>query len=133
MNHAFILPQGTYLSLPLFLLLLLLLLLFFFFSIGVCLPTSSKNAHLETVHLDLVLTGNAYLRQKLRHVVALITLQLHHLAIFCMLHHTSVTREFPLASLDQLLEVVVWRDALYCSQSLASATLLNTTRINGRE
>jgi hypothetical protein len=81
---------------------------------------------LETVHLELLLLGNAYSREILAHIVSLIALQLNDLTILWMLYDCTITRELLLESTDDLLLVKFVSDTLDSGQCLATISLLNS-------
>lgn len=61
------------------------------------------SADLEAVHLQLFWLDEFHPRQPLADVLALVSLQLQHLAVLWVLHNSSVTSELLLARLDYLL------------------------------
>lgn len=55
---------------------------------------SVSDARLETMNFELLRLGQARLREPLANVLALVALQLQHLAVLRMLHHSAVARKF---------------------------------------
>jgi len=82
--------------------------------------------NLETVHLDLLSRGEATLGQQHADGLTLVPLQLNDLAVLWVLHHGAVAVELLLCRLHNLLEVILWVNALHCSQGLSAVSLLDT-------
>lgn len=83
-------------------------------------------AHLETVHLDVVVLGQPDLLDEGADVVALVALQLDHLPVLRVLHYRAIARKLLFACAYNLLEIVVGGDALHRSECLAAASLLDS-------
>lgn len=70
-------------------------------------------ARSEAVHLQLLRLGQPGLGQPLANVLALVALQLQHLAVLCVLHYRSVARKLLFTCPDDLLQVILGGEALH--------------------
>lgn len=61
---------------------------------------------LETVHFQLIGLGQAGLSEPLTDVLALVTLQLQHFAVFGVLDHSAIAGELFLAGADDFLQII---------------------------
>jgi hypothetical protein len=64
--------------------------------------------------------------EEVLHGIALISLQLNNITRLLVLNYGTIASELLLNDLQNFLEVKLCWDALDCSQSLASVTLLDT-------
>lgn len=81
---------------------------------------------LEAVHLKLLGLGNSDPRQELAYVVALVSLQLHDLAVLRVLNHSAIAGKLLFAGPHDFLLVIVVRYALHCREGLSTVALLDT-------
>lgn len=77
------------------------------------------------MNLKLFLLNNANLQKKLANVLPLVALKLNHLSVLRVFDHSTITGEFLLEGLHELLLVIVVRDALHGGQRLAAVALLD--------
>ena len=76
------------------------------------------------MNFQLVLLDEATVDQQFTDILSLISLKLEHFAVLGVIHHSPVTGELLLGDLDDLLEVVLVRQALDCGEGLAAVPLL---------
>lgn len=79
---------------------------------------------LEAVHLELLGLDQPRLGEPLANVLALVALQLQHLAVLGVLDDGTVARELLLACPYDLLQVILRREPLHRGQRLAPVPLL---------
>ena len=85
----------------------------------------TKTTDLKTMNFELILLDESAADQQLADVLALVALQLQHLAVLGVVHHRPVTRELLLSNLDDLLEIVLVREPLHRRQGLPAVPLLD--------
>ena len=77
------------------------------------------------MNFDLILLNETSLNKELRHVFALIALKLDYLPQFFVLNNVTITAEFFLHVLKDLLVAELFLQTLNCSQALFAIPLLN--------
>jgi len=84
------------------------------------------HAHtLKPMHLDGTL-GDAFFSEERRDLDSLVPLELNHLAELLVVDECAVAGKFLLKRLQELLGVILFRQALQCGQRLPSVPLLDT-------